>query len=272
MSEIRSAQQAADTLPQGQEAIVTPSASEKSAGVSSAARVGTIRGSMRRTLILAGLAAPLTVGSAAMAQGCGLEIGGTGILIPDASEDAPETSIALDSAADSWEVFDGAADSEAEVPVDAAADSLADAAPDASDTGVDAGPQVTLSNAPGKNECVHWLTAQLGTTKGLASNNHICEPKPLGAMSIAAGYDIYFWSKDVPSNNTISFALPMGLTPDSYKTKCSSYSNPPDKTEMETELFTGGYTSIANGASLPTVELNNAVCTNGTAFVIHIAP
>jgi hypothetical protein len=229
-----------------------------------------INASVRRLFGAAGIAFPLVVGTAATSQACGLEVGGTA-LPADASdaEIVPETSMGDGN----W-TPDGETDADTIDVVDAAED-VKDAAPDGIadtgvDTGVDAGPTVAFSNDADKNNCIHWLTANGGITQSLKSDNHVCEPKPVASMPIAAGYDVYVWSKDAPNNNKVRFATPINAT--NYYTKCSSYTLPPNKAEMETELVGGGYIATGNAAVLPDVELTNAGCPNGAAFVVHIAP
>lgn len=225
-----------------------------------------ISASVRRLLGAAGIAFPLVVGTAATSQACGLEIGGTA-LPSDASdvEVAPETSMGDGS----W-TPDGENDADTIDVVDAAED-VKDSAPDTvADTGVDAGPTAGFSNDADKNNCIHWLTANGGITQSLKSDNHVCEPKPVASMPIAAGYDVYVWSKDAPNNNKVRFSTPINAT--NYYTKCSTYTLPPNKAEMETELVGGGYIATSNAAVLPDVELTNAGCPNGAAFIVHIAP
>jgi len=222
--------------------------------------------SIRRLLAAAGISFPLVLGTAAVSEACGLEVGGT-LQLSDASDaeitDGTATAEAswVPDANDANDVNDGDADSMD--AVDSAKDS-------AIDTGLDAGPTATFSSAAGENECIHWLTADAGITKALASDNQICEPKPLAGMPINAGEDIYVWSKHNPSNNKVRFSTPINIT--TIVTRCSSYPNPPKKVEMEAELLGGGYIATSNAAVLPNVEVTNAGCTNGAAFVFHVAP
>lgn len=126
-----------------------------------------------------------------------------------------------------------------------------------------------LSDAAGENECIHWLVTDGGVTVDFQDDTHDCLTKPLGSMPLASGQDVYLWSDDPASNNRVAFTL-QGLTATSFVGKCSTFSLPPNKSEMETELFTGGYVPLTNADTLPDVALANASCADGAAFVVHV--
>ncbi len=129
----------------------------------------------------------------------------------------------------------------------------------------------SFSNDAKKNVCIKWMTAELGVQKGASADDHNCEPKPYSfSMPLGKSYDLYIWSKDVPTNNAVAFTS--GYTFNAYKTKCSAYSVPPKNSEMNAELVSAGYSSTVNAGTAPNVELNNASCANGVAFVAHVAP
>ncbi len=131
------------------------------------------------------------------------------------------------------------------------------------------GPLGQLSDSSGDNECIHWLTSTLGTTQNFASDNNVCDPKPLGDIPLSQNESLYVWSKDPASNDHVKFILQGGLTPTQISTKCSTYSTPPNKLQMEGELFSGGYSNISSMGVLPDVELSNSSCPNGAAFVVQ---
>ncbi len=259
-----------------------------------------IRTSARRVLVVSSLVFPFA--AAAASQSCSLDTRGTGEgMEMDSGTDSPllqdgggfpETEPFPDVVTDVVDEPDVAGDAQADADAEVGADSGPDAPVDAgfdadaevdadaeteagvdsgdAEAGADAGTDASLSNDPSANVCIHWLTSQLGTTLGFASDNHVCEPKPLSSVPIKSGIDMYFWSKDGSTNNEILFSTV--INPTSYSKKCSSYSTPPNKAEMETELFSSGYATITNGGVLPQVKLTDGSCPNGTAYVIHLNP
>jgi len=256
-----------------------------------------MRSSTRRILVVGALAAPAVVAGAAQ-TGCGIDTQGlfdenpdndaggidstvpedaqseTDVIFPDSDAkpdaDAADTSDAMDAALDSE--VDGDADVKPDADAsDAGKDADADAETDAgADADADAGPIATFSNDVDKNNCIHWLSADGGVTKAFKSDDHVCLPKPVDPMSIAAGYDVYVYSKDPANSHKIRFVTPISIT--SIYTKCSTYVTPPNKAEMEAELLGGGYIPTTNAAILPNVEVSNAGCPNSAAFVFHVAP
>ncbi len=223
---------------------------------------------MRKLFAVAGFSAPVILAASTSLGACGLEEGG--LLFPDdGSADAAQESTVFEAGNPDSE----AQDADAQVLPDADADdgeAAADSSADAPADVVDAGPVAGLSNDADKNNCIHWLTEQLGTTLSYDADNHTCLSKPLGNIPVGSGQAIYFWSKDAPNMDKIGFST--AVAPKDYSTKCSTYSVPPNKAEMESEVFTSGYFSTSNTASLPNVVLTGGSCPNGSDFIINLAP
>jgi len=126
-----------------------------------------------------------------------------------------------------------------------------------------------LSDDAGENECIHWLVSDAGTTVDFQDNTGQCLAKPLDSIPLATQQSLYMWSDHPASSNKVALTL-QGVTATSFLTKCSAYNTPPDQTEMETDLLSGGYVAATNAAVPPDVELANAGCPDGASYVVNL--
>ncbi|MFO0781136.1 MAG: hypothetical protein U0519_04640 [Candidatus Gracilibacteria bacterium] len=125
---------------------------------------------------------------------------------------------------------------------------------------------------PCTSACYKVLLDQLGTTivAESSSDDDLCEDGTTPSSHPSAGMNLYVWVGDPANNNAISLDS-LGVFPSACKVKCSSAPNPgpaPDHTQMNAELFSAGYATVACGAG-PTISLSQS-CPNGPTGASYI--
>ena len=98
---------------------------------------------------------------------------------------------------------------------------------------------------------------------GSSPDDNECQANPFGSSPLP-GQKLYVWVRD-PTQNLVKFTTTSD--PLNYKTRCSSYTTPPDWAQMGSDFNAGGYSVTSNASILPSVILFNA-CSASASYIV----